>query len=157
MIPAFLLKGLRTRYAEPQRHYHDWLHIEVMLEHFRRWEDKFHRPEPVLWALYWHDAIYDPLAKDNEEQSAQLLERETSGYLKPEDMAFAATMIRATADHVVPSGLNVQDTADLALFLDIDLFILGGPQPVYDRYEAAIRAEYAFMPERPSGRPGLPS
>ena len=83
MIPAPLLEGLRTRYAEPQRHYHNWLHIEAMLKHFRRWEDEFHRPEPVLWALYWHDAVYDPLAQDNEEQSAQLLEREASGHLTP--------------------------------------------------------------------------
>ena len=147
MIPAPLLEGLRTRYAEPQRHYHTWSHIEATLKHFRRWEDEFHHPEPVLWALYWHDAVYDPLAQDNEEQSAQLLEREASGHLTPEDTAFAAKMIRATAEHVVPPGLNAQDTADLALFLDLDLFILGAPKSVYDRYEADIRAEYAFMPD----------
>ncbi|MEQ3649626.1 hypothetical protein [Hyphomonas sp.] len=146
MIPACLLEGLRTRYAEPQRHYHDWAHVETLLEYFRRREDQFHRPEPVLWALYWHDAVYDPLAQDNEEQSAQLLERDAAGHLTPEDAAFAAMMIRATADHVVPPGLNTQDTADLGLFLDLDLSILGAPAPVYDRYERAIRAEMAAVP-----------
>lgn len=147
MIPAPLLEGLRTRYAEPQRHYHNWAHVETLLEHFRRWEDEFHRPEPVLWALYWHDAIYDPAARDNEEQSAHLLEQEAVEYLSEDDLAFAATIIRATATHTVPDGLSPDDMADLSLFLDLDLSILAAPQPVYDQYEKNIRAEYAFVPE----------
>ena len=56
-------------------------------------------------------------------------------------------MIRATATHTVPEGLSAQDTEDLALFLDMDLSILGAPEPIYDRYEQDIRAEYAFVPE----------
>jgi predicted metal-dependent HD superfamily phosphohydrolase len=46
----------------------------------------------------------------------------------------------------VPEGLPAQDARDLALFLDIDLSILGAPEPVYDQYEQDIRAEYAFVP-----------
>jgi len=147
MIPAKLMDRLQQRYAEPQRHYHTWAHIEALLGHYLRWEDRFHRPVPVLWALYWHDAVYDPQAKDNEEQSARLLEQEAAGHLPAEDIAFAATIIRATAGHAVPEGLTEEDAADLALFLDMDLSILGAPRHVYDRYEAAIRAEYAFVPE----------
>ena len=147
MIPAALLDRLHARYAEPQRHYHTWAHIEALLGRYLRWEDRFHRPVPVLWALYWHDAVYDPQAKDNEEQSAQLLEREAASHLPTEDIAFAAAIIRATATHTVPEGLSDEDAADLALFLDMDLSILGAPPPVYDRYEQDIRAEYDFVPE----------
>ena len=147
MIPAALMEALRQRYAEPQRHYHTWAHIEALLEHYRRWVRYLNRPGPVLWALYWHDAIYDPKAKDNEEKSAQLLEREAAGHLSPHDVDFAAAMIRATATHTVPEGLSAQDAEDLALFLDMDLSILGAPEPIYDRYEQDIRAEYAFVPE----------
>tara|TARA_B100000614_G_scaffold262883_1_gene299529 strand:- start:3268 stop:3840 length:573 start_codon:yes stop_codon:yes gene_type:complete len=141
------MEALRQRYAEPQRHYHTWAHIEALLEHYRRWVRYLNRPGPVLWALYWHDAIYDPKAKDNEEKSAQLLEREAAGHLSPHDVDFAAAMIRATATHTVPEGLSAQDAEDLALFLDMDLSILGAPEPIYDRYEQDIRAEYAFVPE----------
>ena len=147
MIPAVLMDGLRARYREPQRHYHTWAHIEALLGHYRRWVRYLNRPGPVLWALYWHDAVYNPQAKDNEEQSAQLLEREAAGHLSPHDIAFAAAIIRATATHTVPGGLLTHDAEDLALFLDMDLSILGAPQPVYDRYEQDIRAEYAFVPE----------
>lgn len=146
MIPAPLISALRARYDEAGRHYHSWEHIEALLRHFRRWEDHFHRPVPVLWALYWHDAIYDPQAKDNEEQSARLLESEAIDQLSPGDMEFAASIIRATAAHKVPADLGTEDAADAALFLDMDLSILGAPETVYDAYEVNIRREYAFVP-----------
>lgn len=147
MIPAALLDRLRERYAEPQRHYHTWAHVEALLAHYRKWVRYFQRPGPVLWALYWHDAIYDPQASDNEEQSALLLEKEAAGLLSPHDVTFAARLIRATATHTIPDGLPTSDAEDLALFLDLDLSILGAPEEVYDRYEQAIRAEYAFVDE----------
>ncbi|MEO1965746.1 hypothetical protein [Hyphomonas sp.] len=147
MIPAALMEALRQRHGEPQRHYHTWAHVEALLGHYRRWVRYLNRPGPVLWALYWHDAVYDPRAKDNEEQSARLLEREAAGHLSPHDIDFAATIIRATATHTVPEGLLTQDAEDLALFLDMDLSILGAPEAVYDRYEQDIRAEYAFVPD----------
>jgi len=146
LIPAALMEALRQRYDEPQRHYHTWVHIEALLGHYRRWVRHLKRPEPVLWALYWHDAVYDPQAKDNEEQSAQLLEREAAGHVPPHDIGFAATIIRATTTHTGPEGLPAQDAGDLALFLDMDLSILGAPEPVYDQYERDIRAEYSFVP-----------
>ena len=147
MIPAALMETLRQRYAEPQRHYHTWDHIDALLGHYRNWVRYMNRPGPVLWALYWHDAVYDPQAKDNEEKSAHLLEQEAAGHLSPHDIGFAAAIIRATATHTVPDGLPVHDAEDLALFLDMDLSILGAPENVYDRYEKDIRAEYAFVPE----------
>ncbi|MAN47154.1 MAG: hypothetical protein GYB49_08070 [Alphaproteobacteria bacterium] len=146
MIPQNLIEGLRQRYGEPQRHYHTWKHIEALLEQYQRWEEAFHRPGPVLWALYWHDAIYDPRAKDNEELSAQLLVQDARGHLSPEGIQLAARIIRATAGHKVPEGIANEDAEDLALFLDLDLSILGARKEVYDHYEQDIRAEYAFVP-----------
>lgn len=146
-VPAELIEGLKARYGEAQRHYHTWDHIEALKRHFDGLSESWHRPEPVLWALYWHDAIYDPTRADNEELSAQLLEEEGRGHLNDDDLAFAAQIIRATAKHEVPDGLGPEDEHDLALFLDIDLSILGAPDAVFDRYEADVRKEYAFVPE----------
>lgn len=153
MIPSPLIDALRARYSQPQRHYHSWRHIEALLRHYRRWEAHLHRPVPVLWALYWHDAIYDPMAKDNEEKSAALLLREGQGHLSEDDLGFAAAIIRATAKHCVPEGLGAEDTADLSLFLDMDLSILAAPPHVFDQYERDVRAEYAAIPE-PAFRTG---
>ncbi|MEQ8300785.1 MAG: hypothetical protein RH945_09605 [Hyphomonas sp.] len=146
-LPARLLDGLKARYGEPQRHYHTWDHIGALKRHYDDLSAHWHRPVPVLWALYWHDAIYDPTASDNEELSAQLLEAEGSSVLAEDDLALAAQIIRATAKHEIPSGLDPDDENDLALFLDIDLSILGAPAPVFDQYEADVRAEYAFVPD----------
>jgi len=146
-IPSKLIENLKARHGEPQRHYHTWDHIEALKRHFDNLKANWHRPEPVLWALYWHDAIYDPTRGDNEELSAQLLEDEASGHLGANDLAFAVKIIRATAKHEVPDGLSEEDRADLALFLDIDLSILGAPEAVFDQYEANVRKEYAFVPD----------
>jgi predicted metal-dependent HD superfamily phosphohydrolase len=146
-VPTGLIEALKVRYAEPQRHYHTWAHIEALLGHFRRWESHFHRPEPVLWALCWHDAIYDPRASDNEERSARLLEQEAAGHLPPEDIAIAAQIIRATAGHRVPEGLTGPDADDLALFLDLDLSSFALPELAFAQMQHDIRAEYDFVPD----------
>ena len=146
-VPAELIEGLKVRYGEPQRHYHTWDHITALKRHYDSPSDAWSRPEPVLWALYWHDAIYDPTRGDNEELSAQLLEEQGRGHISDDDLTFAAKIIRATAKHEVPDGLNASDTHDLALFLDIDLSILGAPAAVFDRYETDVRREYGFVPD----------
>ena len=146
-VPAELIEGLKARYGEPQRHYHTWDHITALKRHSVSLSDVWSRPEPVLWALYWHDAIYDPTRGDNEELSAQLLEEQGRGHISDDDLTFAAKIIRATAKHEVPDGLNASDAHDLALFLDIDLSILGAPAAVFDRYETDVRREYGFVPD----------
>ncbi|GAB5459225.1 MAG: hypothetical protein Hens3KO_22550 [Henriciella sp.] len=148
MIPPEMMAALKKRYAEPQRHYHTWRHIEALLEHFEGLQHKLNDPEAVLAALYWHDAIYDPKAADNEEKSALLLLDETKGLLKESRLAFAATIIRATHTHNVPDGLTDAEQSDLECFLDIDLSILATPQPIFDAYEANIRKEFSFVPDQ---------
>lgn len=147
MVPEPLIEALKDRYAEPQRHYHTWTHISALKRHYDRLSPYLARPSAVLWALYWHDAIYDPMAKDNEEQSALLMLSEGQGHLQPADLDFAATIIRATAKHLVPDGLALEDAADLSFFLDMDLSILAAPDAVFDQYERDVRAEYAAVPE----------
>lgn len=103
-------------------------------------------PTTVLWALYWHDAIYDPSSAENERNSALLLREEASGLISTRELDDAAAIIDATAKHAVPSGLTTEQESDLKLFLDIDLSILGQRDEVFDDYEAAIRQEYSFVP-----------
>jgi predicted metal-dependent HD superfamily phosphohydrolase len=127
-----LLAELRARYAEPQRHYHTLAHIEHCLEEFdpRQAAD----PEAVELALWFHDAVYDPRRPDNEEKSAAwLLE------VLPEARR-AAALILVTKHHRA-------STPDEALLVDVDLAILGQPEPRFDLYERQIRAEYAWVPE----------
>lgn len=154
---AKLLDGVRARYQEPHRHYHTWSHIGALLRHFDIGHVRLHRPKPVLWALFWHDAIYDPQRTDNEEMSAQLLIQEARSELSSEDLAFAAAIIRATEKHALTGGIKEAEREDMGFFLDVDLSILAAVPDVFDTYEANIRKEYAFVPEEKyrSARAGI--
>mgnify|MGYP001791742325 CR=1 FL=1 len=145
--PSDMLDGLKLRYGESQRHYHTWDHVEALLAHFHSIEATLFDPEATLWALYWHDAIYDPQKSDNEDQSADLLREEAAGILDSDALDRADTIIRATQQHLVPEGVSAEDRHDLQTFLDIDLSILASDADVFDTYEANIRKEYAFVPE----------
>jgi predicted metal-dependent HD superfamily phosphohydrolase len=56
-------------------------------------------------------------------------------------------MIRATAGHHVPKFVDAGSARDCALFLDMDLTILGAPAAVFDAYEHAVRCEYDWVTE----------
>lgn len=143
-----LIEKLKQRYAEPQRAYHTWDHIDALLNHFNNHRGLFDNPTRVLWALYWHDVVYDPTASDNELKSAELLRQEALGLLKQDTIDAAAQIIEATEKHQIPNGTAPELERDMALFLDIDLSILGQSDDVFDTYEAAIRQEYSFVPEQ---------
>lgn len=142
-----LIEGLKVRYAEAHRSYHTWSHIKALLTLFHAHSRLFDDPERVLWALYWHDAIYDPTAADNEAQSAELLRVDAKPFLTQEKLGDAALIIEATQRHQVPDGVAPGVKRDLTLFLDMDLSILGQSASVFGAYEIAIRTEYAFVDE----------
>ncbi len=145
--PEPLINDLKRRYAEPQRFYHTWAHIEALLALFETHKGMVRDPTRVLWAIYYHDAIYDPMAKDNEERSASLL-RQVSGSVLPDaKIVQIEKLILATIKHEMPEGLGFDVQADCATFLDFDLSILAAPDDVFDAYEEGVRKEYSYVPE----------
>ena len=145
--PSSLLQQLKLRYGEPQRYYHSWAHIEALLRHFETLKAEFSESDLVLWALYYHDAIYDPAAQDNEEQSAELFRQEAAEHLSPDDLQFVYDIIIGTKTHELIGAWDTDRQRDMALFLDMDLSILAARDDVFDQYERDVRAEYAFVPE----------
>ena len=125
--PPAVLADLKARYSEPQRAYHSWSHIEALLALYETHKGMLRDPTRVLWAIYWHDAIYDPSSPDNEVKSAALLREQAAAHL--------------------PDALGFDVKTDCAAFLDFDLSILAAPEDVFDQYEANIRKEYSFVPE----------
>ena len=139
---AACLTGLRARYAEPHRAYHTQSHIDAMLTGFQVLGDGIADPAAVELAIWYHDAIYDPAAKDNEARSAALMRAELDGLADPALLDRACMLVRATADHAVPADCPPSLQADAALFLDLDMAVLGADHAAYMAYEAGVAAEY---------------
>jgi predicted metal-dependent HD superfamily phosphohydrolase len=136
--------SLLARYAEPHRHYHTAEHLARML----RTIDELaadHDLFLVRLAAWFHDAVYaiPPGQLPNEEASARLALRELSrAGLEQEDLTQVARLVRLTATHQ-PGSRDPEGE----LLCDADLAILAAPPEEYANYVAAIRAEYARVPE----------
>jgi len=134
-------------YTAPDRHYHNLAHIEGMLGLMRAHERTLSDPGVVEAAIWFHDAVYDTRRHDNEERSAELAAEQLAGVLSSDRIERVAKMIQATAGHVVPEGFDDDAMRDCALFLDMDLAILGSTSDAFAAYEAAVRREYGWVPE----------
>lgn len=138
---------LTTRYSEPHRAYHTLVHIYDLLQRFDRCEeyfsDNYQIKAAVQWAIYYHDVIYDPTSRSNEEDSAALFEEHCQAYLPSAMVEKVSSYILATKSHN-DSAHNTTDH-DLKLFLDLDLSILASSRERYIQYTAEIRTEYKFF------------
>ena len=146
-----LFDALDDAYGQSARHYHTQRHIAECLAQFRRHRALAARPDEIEIALWFHDAVYDTHRRDNEENSARwACAYLTSEGIDPDAVKRITALILATKTHQT-------DDPDAALLVDIDLAILGAPHDVFERYDQAIRREYAWLPEAQyrSGRTGV--
>jgi predicted metal-dependent HD superfamily phosphohydrolase len=99
----------------------------------------------VRLAAWMHDAVYDPraLGDANERDSAAFAEGLLNTLGAPADVAAeVARLVGLTAGHATGG-----DDPDGELLCDADLAILASDQPGYGEYTAAIRREYAHVPD----------
>jgi len=137
-----VLAEIERRYAEPGRHYHTLAHLDACLDTFELVRSLCERPDEAELALWLHDLIWTPLGTDNEEQSAAwAVECCRASGLPDELGARVAALILATRHDGAPLS------GDAAVVADVDVAILGASYEVFDSYEAAIRAEYAPVPD----------
>jgi predicted metal-dependent HD superfamily phosphohydrolase len=97
--------------------------------------------DSLVFALCYHDIVYNPRKKDNEEQSAVLAAKRLSTikYL-PAKLALCSQHILATKLHTASRN------NDTNLFTDADLSILGSDSLSYFEYTRQIRKEYSIYP-----------
>lgn len=127
-------------HAEPHRHYHTLEHVAEVL----RVAGRLGGGPAVLLATWFHDAVYDPRATDNEGRSAGLAERELTGLALPAEVVrHVADLVRSTA-HFDGSTFT---GPDFDILHDADLAILAAAEPRYARYAADVRREYDWVPD----------
>lgn len=134
-----LWNEIEATYSHSKRHYHTLHHLEQLLnellsvkEHIRDWNT-------VLFSVFYHDLVYNPLRRDNEERSVVIMENRLQSIDVPADIIEGCKrQILCTQTH------KPCNDHDANFFTDADLSILGQEESRYREYTAAIRKEYAL-------------
>jgi predicted metal-dependent HD superfamily phosphohydrolase len=140
--PQPLADAVLAAWAQPARRYHTLDHLRDCLAELDRAPADGADRDRVEAALWFHDAIYDPRAVDNEARSAEWARRALGELGVPSAVADDVARLVRLTDHAGP-------TPDRSggLLCDIDLAILGREPEAFDTYDRHIREEYAWVPE----------
>ena len=137
--PQKIFNKLIAAYSEKQRAYHTLQHLYECLVFLDLIRADLNDAYAVALALWFHDALYDPQAKDNELKSAELFEQYLSQDLSIDIVQKIKRWILATQMH------KATDELDLQFLLDIDLAILAASPERFAEYEQQIQQEYAWI------------
>lgn len=133
---------LVRRYSEPHRRYHTCGHISHCLQQLDLATGLMDDPDAVEMGLWFHDAVYDPCASDNELKSAELFADLVDGHFKLAFRRSVYDLILVTMHPEHPKRLDEQ------FIVDIDLSSFGLPWEVFKRDSDAVRAEKAHLPDK---------
>jgi predicted metal-dependent HD superfamily phosphohydrolase len=156
-----LVDHLLRLYGAPRRAYHDVAHLRAVLDTLATIasapDDHCDDTGAVELAGWFHDAVLEPLAHDNEARSADLAAARLPALgVSAPVVEEVVRLVRLTETHQVTFG-----DRNAAALMDADLAVLGGSPVEYERYRAAVRREYAavgdaeFQPARAAVLRGL--
>jgi predicted metal-dependent HD superfamily phosphohydrolase len=137
---VFLWQELEKAYSSKTRHYHNLVHLEEMLELFENYKNELQNPNEILFALFYHDFVYEPTKKDNELKSAAY----AVGILNTNDQLDKQLIF----DLIIATQLHQYNpNQDINWLIDFDLKILSKNWEAYKIYCQQIRKEYKIYPD----------
>jgi len=137
------------------RHYHTNVHLFEMFE----WLDYLlgDLPAVVVFAVLFHDVVYDAKSGRNEEDSAEAWRMffvEVKGLAGCGGDSCGGEEVDGFADKVYDyiiqtKAHKVLDNSDgvLQAFIDADMAVLGKRWDAYLAYSKLVRLEYAYIPD----------
>ncbi|CAN5916757.1 hypothetical protein BH11BAC7_BH11BAC7_27630 [soil metagenome] len=137
-----LWSEIEAAYSGKKRHYHTLSHLGNLLNQLTVYKDQINDWDAMLFALFYHDVVYNALKQDNEEKSAELAEKRMNSLRVPADMIERCRkMILATKSH------RPNPDYDTNFFMDADLSVLGEDWDAYSEYCQQVRKEFAIFPD----------
>lgn len=133
---ATVYADLKRRLDAPVRHFHNLDHIRECVQHVDEVAHELREPDAVEMGLWFHDAVYEPGAADNERRSAELFVALSPG-------APAAFRHRVTRNILATRHAAFVQYDDRAYVVDIDLAGLGAPWEDFMRKGDLLRRELA--------------
>jgi predicted metal-dependent HD superfamily phosphohydrolase len=125
------------QYMERGRSYHTFQHISDMFR--TAYEHRISLTRAQKIAIVYHDAVYKPGRKDNEEKSVACMYRDEWGVEKEEHLEIAEKIILSTRHHF-PLHRQARDV------IDLDLYNLTDFWRYLDTYEK-VKEEYSKLDE----------
>ncbi len=133
---------IEKRHSSKQRHYHSLNHLESVLLELLPLKKEINNWDVILFALYYHDIIYNSLKSNNEKKSAD------HAKIKLNELSISIAEIDLCKQHILATKLHqLQPDNDTNLFTDADLSILGFDWETYEIYFKNVRKEYVLFPD----------
>lgn len=129
-------RQLLAAWLQPWRHYHGVSHLQSLLAEIERLNVTEEERAVLEVAAWFHDAVLIPMRSDNELRSAKWAREALESAGLPGVAQHVHTMILATQHH------RAHEDWLTALFLDLDLSVLGAAPEAYARYVDGVRLEF---------------
>ena len=137
-----LWSEIERAYSHQKRFYHNFTHLENIIASLDQVKSQINNWDTILFSVFYHDIVYNPIKKNNEEVSAVLaVKRLTAFGVDDKIIDGCRVQILATKSH------QFCNDADVNIFTDADLAIIGSDWDTYNIYLANIRKEYNVFPD----------
>lgn len=137
-----LWNEIDRNYSDKNRHYHTLHHLANVLSELLEVKGNIRDWTTLLFALYYHDIIYNPIRSDNEEKSAELAGE------RMQQIGVTEDRIKGCKDQILATKSHTYTVdGDTNYFTDADLSILGQSWEKYSDYCAKVRREYSIYPD----------
>ncbi len=137
-----LWREIENKHSKKGRYYHNLKHLEHLYQNLISIKDYITDWDIILFALFYHDYVYNILKQDNEQQSAIKAEAILTRLAIDKDrIELCKEIIAATKGHTISNNIDVNH------FTDADLSILGSDSENYKAYFKNIRKEYKYYPD----------
>lgn len=134
------MQAVIGRWQQTHRYYHTEAHLQFLLQRIEALSGAnkitSQQKDVLIMAAFFHDAIYDPTAPDNEEQSAKLFRQLSAAHTDTESVI---QIIHDSKTHAPQSELS-------ALFCEMDMAIV--THSSFEEllaWEKGISKEYQFV------------
>lgn len=131
---------LQKAYSHKSRYYHNLTHLEEMIVCFEKYKSALNFPDEVLYAIFYHDYVYNSTRKDNELKSADYAVK-----ILPEEKTLNKERIHQLI--MVTKNHQPTENEDEKWMIDFDLKILSKEWDAYVTYFKQIRKEYSIYPD----------
>lgn len=129
-------------YCDAGRYYHTLDHIENMYTELLAVKDSIEDWDTILFALFYHDIIYNSSKNNNEALSAELATERLKA------LHYPAKKVNKCVIHILATkGHSSDKDNDTNFFTDADLSVLGSLPDIYVNYSENVRKEYFVFPD----------